>query len=191
MKTYNLIDLLEGAFTLISNSYKKIITTFLDITSQKTVQKITISELMQRSNLKRETFYYYFDSKETLIEETLRFILFTPYLDKLNNNSIADANLTLLTTIKKYPIFFKDLLSPQNEYIFKQIYCQLSVETLTSFFTKDNGEKISSEFQLALKFYAYAVNNIIYEWIQQNFNIENDILVKQLSNIPHTLSTHF
>lgn len=171
---------------------QQIIDTFLDLTLKQSVDKISISKLMQITQLQRETFYYYFDDKYSLVEETLRSLLFNSYVKMLKSESLDEANQAVMNGIINHKNFYQDLLSGQNEYMFKKIYCQVSVDVITDYLKQHYANDISDSVLFAACFYAYAVNTIIYDWIETGMQEPVDKLVAHFrTSIPEILAPYF
>ena len=88
-----------------------IIQSFLSLMEEKTFQEITVSEIAERAQLVRKTFYRNFDSKEDVLQACFdSFVLeFIEELSKLPSITIYDALYRLFTLCKKHKAFFISL----------------------------------------------------------------------------------
>lgn len=176
---------------MAEDTKQRIIGTFLEMTESQSVEKISVVQLMRKTGLQRETYYYYFDDKYALIEATLRMLLFDSYSKMLGAGSIDDANRAVMENIVHHKGFYNDLLSNQNEYMFKRIYCGISVMVLNEYL-EENFDSVGDNVFFAAKFYAYAVNNIVYEWIQHGLQEEISVLVQRFRDcLPVSLAPYF
>ncbi|GAB6092801.1 TetR/AcrR family transcriptional regulator C-terminal domain-containing protein [Furfurilactobacillus curtus] len=176
---------------MVENTKRRIIETFLNLTTSMSVQKISIARLMRDMKLQRETYYYYFNDKYALIEASLAMLLFDSYDQLINDRSLDTANRAVLAQIKAHPNFFNDLLSNQNEYMFKRLYCQTSLAAINRYLDA-NFRQVPETVRFAGKFYIYAVNNVVYEWVQSGMKTDPEALVRQFSlSIPVALVPYF
>lgn len=176
---------------MADDTKQQIINTFLQLTETRSVTKISIVQLMNEVGLERETYYYYFDDKYALIEATLHALLFSPYSTMLGTAGLDAANKAVMESIAHHQNFYKDLLSNQNEYMFKRIYCGVSLVAVEKYLETGRGV-ISDDIKFAAKFYVYAVNNIIYEWVQQGLRENIDVLVARFHQcLPEILAPYF
>ncbi|HEX3037411.1 MAG TPA: TetR/AcrR family transcriptional regulator [Oscillospiraceae bacterium] len=85
-----------------------IIQSFLTLMQEKTFQEITISEIAERAQLVRKTFYRNFDSKEDVLQACFdSFVLeFIEELEKLPSITMHDALYRLFTLCEQHKAFF-------------------------------------------------------------------------------------
>ncbi|GEK29118.1 TetR/AcrR family transcriptional regulator C-terminal domain-containing protein [Furfurilactobacillus siliginis] len=176
---------------MADDTRQQIVQTFLRLTETRSVAKISVVQLMNEVGLERETYYYYFDDKYALIEATLHTLLFSSYSAILGTDGLDAANNAVLESIVQHQNFYKDLLSNQNEYMFKRIYCGVSLMAMEKYLATERGS-ISDDIKFAAKFYVYAVNNIVYEWVQQGLRGDIDTLVARFHQcLPAVLAPYF
>jgi AcrR family transcriptional regulator len=88
-----------------------IIQSFLSLMNEKPFQEITVSEISERAQVVRKTFYRNFDSKEDVLQACFDLLVseFTSELAKLPAITIHDALCTLFTLCEKHKDFLLSL----------------------------------------------------------------------------------
>lgn len=156
------------------NSTKEIIAlAFQELTSQKAINKISITDIMKQADFRRQTFYDYFDDKYDLItwifsDELCQSI--EPIMVWNNWDTILWRLLTYLESKKDYykKIFLNVKLDSFKEffiYSIKNIIKQLTDDYFNGQFLSLEKEQI---IQTATDFYSYGISESLYHWVLEN-----------------------
>lgn len=133
---------------------------FIELLNEKKFDQITVSEIIERADIGRATFYSHFETKDFLLKE-LCTELFCHIFDSINNENnhkhIFECNapdsvfLHLLEHLKKNDNHILELLSSKNNDLFS-IYFKNGLKTLIenqlSIFENNNLSKLPKDYMI-------------------------------------------
>jgi len=150
---------------------KLIADTLKKLASDKHLDKISISEIVDAAGLNRQTFYYHFKDKQELI----CWIFDTDVAsltDKKQNNTLLDDIVEYIYSLQE---FYIDALTSavQNnlrEHLFKYSYSRCMDELLSILGERHMDEKLLNLFGC---FFAHAVVGILVQWAQEGMQTDS------------------
>jgi AcrR family transcriptional regulator len=154
----------------------------LDLLKEKSFQKVSITDIADKSGLTRSTFYSHFATKEDLLKSIINNVI-NDFFDQLYSRDVLNPDPIEDLEINKN--FFrvweknKDLI-PLLESV--DLDCLL-VERIRSFWDKHYEEKIKktlarsdSYTDYANSFLAYTYVGLLKEWIHQDMRVSPDLM---------------
>lgn len=156
-------------------------------------EQITISEITNRADLNRGTFYIYFKDKEDLLENLyddaiagLYNALHTPYInvEKVDLNRIVPSTRLIFEHIEEHKKLFKALDKINT---FPDIYMRFEKMSEDLFTTKilfEHEEKDVFEvnYDMFISYQIHATLGVIKYWIKNNFVYSADYMSEQLTS---------
>lgn len=155
----------------------------LTLMNEKPFNKITISEIAEKAELDRRTFYRHFVSKENILDYCIE-NLYREYLRDL----FEEPQLTIYSVARLFFEFWKDhldflltiswnhlesfLLYKFNKYL-PQIYEALKIESLQEV----------EEYRYAFAFKIGGFWNVLFQWIQNGAKQEPDEMAGIISDL--------
>lgn len=172
----------------MKNTKQVISETFMELSSTKNIDNISVTEICKKAHVSRETFYYHFHDKFDLYVWCYRECL----IQMIENNEEKDWQTILekiITFCREKNIFNHKTLSNKTEE-----YSQLIYEVLYNFYCERVNKKGESYFyseQLKVDIHIYLKGSI--NLISHYFNGEIDLTTKQITQLivnsmPKTLS---
>jgi len=156
---------------------KAIVDTFFSILNEKPLSKITVTEIIERCEINRNTFYYYFEDIYALVDYMLStdIQIFIEGIDL--SNTLSDECELVLTFFKKNKTALKHLCNSSNRYQI-ELYLFKALEKTLLDFTKEHFKdyEISEEDILfTARYHAYAQVGFIVDWLESenDDNLEN------------------
>lgn len=171
------------------NKTKELIaSTFKDLTNEKAIDKISITNIMKRADYRRQTFYDYFDDKYDLVTWIFHYDLsklIQPIMSWENWERILFLLLNYLEENKDYykKIFLNIKLDSFKAffiYSIKQIFTKLTDDYFQEKFISINKTQIT---QTATDFYSYGLSETLYHWVLENCEPNSKIYHKMLVQI--------
>jgi AcrR family transcriptional regulator len=154
----------------------------LDLLKEKSFQKISITDIAERSGLTRSTFYSHFATKEDLLKSIINDVI-DDFFEQLYSRDVLNPDPDEDLEINKN--FFriweknKDLI-PLLESV--DLDCLL-VERIRSFWDKHYEKKIKKTLArsdsytgYANSFLAYTYVGLLKEWIRQDMQVSPDLM---------------
>lgn len=156
----------------MKNTENKIQKTFLDLLKQEPIEKITVLNICKVLKIKRQTFYYHYQSIYDLVLSIF-------YVNRIE----IDENLSFEKNIKLLEVFLK-----KNELLCKAIIDSFAenilLEYINSFVYRLLEAKLKNlhEEKKISKFYSRSIGNFILDLYKEN-NFKSDIFINELKNI--------
>lgn len=158
----------------------------LGLLTEKKFKDITITDIVNRANINRGSFYNHFHSKDELlnyiVEDTVSDLIYAyrkPYLDKspFNVAALTPASVQIFNSVKEnaqfYTVIIKsDILYSVQDKLYEAIK-ELNEKDLFMYSSKINRELVSS-------YLAHAVVGLIFKWVDSGFKYDSEYMAEQL-----------
>lgn len=157
----------------------------LDLMQEKPVEKITIKEICERSELNRSTFYLHYNEPNDLLKSIEDEIIenTSDYLEKIGagiNDSAVHYICSFLNYIKENDKLFRTMLIKRENPFFKKKFIKISLEKIIS------SLNCTADESLKKYIYGYAVNgclSVIIEWMESGYKLPEQDIVSLLFNL--------
>ncbi|WP_100066128.1 TetR/AcrR family transcriptional regulator [Miniphocaeibacter massiliensis] len=177
------MDKKSNSKTTFANSFKELMKT-------KPISKITVSDIVNFSNLSRQTFYRYFNDIDDLIyyihyKNISPVYKLSKSLD--DNRIIFKLYLDLMLENKK---FYQQIISIDGHSSFTKLFYLKTKENLYTYMFGEYKDKIEEDPELlfAMNFYTYGFTITLLEWLKNNNSVTTESLTKSLIvNMPGKL----
>lgn len=163
--------------------------TFLQLLNEKPFEKITVTDIMNRADLNRSTFYKHYPDIYGIVEEI--------------QNEIMEKNLAIIQKMKyrnilKDPMpYLKNLTATleENTKLFSQIghkfeihkyldkYCLLMTEDIIKNSTIPEASRHSALFSIQIHFFLGGIMNTYQQWAEGNLTYTLDEISKEIAFI--------
>lgn len=158
-----------------------IASTFANISQKKSVDKITVKDLVEECGISRQTFYYHFKDILEVMEWCIGQVLHKSLQNSLNANTPQELIEEFIRSATKYGNILLKLLNsnrrPQIESIFVDAMCSCIRQGIIT--CKPDVMLNYNDLSMAVKFYAYGMTGVILE-NANNSNIDHKKLSNQL-----------
>lgn len=135
---------------------------------EKPIEKITVSDIVEKCNVTRQTFYYHFENIYSLIIWIYKTELSNALEAKNYNATWQESSLYVFKQLRENKKFFmatynsfwkRDIMNLLFDEIYKEMFSLVEAS--------ENMEKISdSEKKFIANFYKYAFAGIYFDWIE-------------------------
>ena len=160
-----------------------------DIIRQNNIDKITVTELVEKCDISRQTFYYHFRDISDAIDWMITRVVYRIFESSLDVNNLYESIRLLIEKCQKYNKPLNALLNSQKredlEVSLSKALRRAIVKSLEYFHA---GDKILEEHRsMFLDFYTYGIVGII---LDNNFKTEKEI-AKATDFIYQIVNTQF
>ena len=172
-------------------SVKKITVTALetalkDIMRQTPFERITVSDITNRCQLNRQTFYYHFADKYALLGQIYKQEIFDPFTDGLTFENWNTHLLQMFETMAADAALYKNaVLHADDE--FRRFLFQSAATLFRDAVAKLNlrsGLQIGEEEQhFIADFFAYGITGTVLDWVRGGMRKTPDQLAAQLRHL--------
>ncbi len=155
-------------------------------------QDITITQIVDKADYSRGTFYFHYTHKEALLEEMIEDMLQelivafrAPYKDLKEKINISDlSTIELCNHFLNNRDFYEIMLCPNPAHNFRE----MMMKTLEQLLRKDvsfsrTNTELFIDNELLIIYRINGIIGIIMEWINSNFSHSRDYLSQQIINI--------
>lgn len=158
---------------------------FLELSKVKSIDKITVKDIVETCNITRQTFYYHFQDIMDVIEWS-----FQQRMEEILEKSLQIATLqhavrTLISLVEEHPKMINRLMSSQK----REQTENLLFSTVRAYMKEwiDRNELFMdmkrSDIEIALSFFAYAVVGIMLEISLNRKTVDLDMISRQISQL--------
>lgn len=164
----------------------------LILMENKDFNKITITDIVNISNLNRGTFYKHYQTKEELlgdlIEEVLEDLIRSyrePYLQKdiLGISDLSSSSIKIYEHVFLYAKFYKIIIHSNVLPGFQNKICQVLKNLVLQDLTSKSGLLKNINPEIFSSYIAYAIFGLIVEWVNGNFSYTPAYMSEQLIGI--------
>ncbi len=136
-----------------------IVSSFKQLMSNKSFDKISISDITSNCYLNRQTFYYHFQDKYELMNYIYYHEVFLPLVNNLNEFNYNDKFEQMFIKMKNEKSLYYNAITMSGDYGFKEYLQTIIRELLT--------EMCPNEKAIDIKFYTYGLCGVIIDWIHE------------------------
>ncbi len=159
----------------------KIFQTFLEILNEKPFDKITVRDIVERCNINRNTFYYYYSDIYELLEELFK-MEFSEMVSKYNSGFrwLVGFSRMIETCYGNKRIINNICASKSYEYLETYLFKSCR-EIMADYVTEiAAGKNISRDnLEFIISYHQYGVIGIISEWFRTGMREEPQQIIKQ------------
>jgi len=162
----------------------------LALMHKKSFKEITITDIVQKADLNRGTFYKHYTYKEDLLNEIIEDItidLVASYREPYKNAETFEVSKLTANAIKvfdhvqKNANFYKLIIHVELLHGFQYKLCEILKELSIQDFHAPAMEMDSHiDKEIAASYYAYALFGMLVEWIKGGFKYSSGYMAKQL-----------
>lgn len=175
----------------ISKSKKVLKDALISLMREKDFKKITITDLVQRADLNRGTFYKHFQTKEELLNELIDDVMEdlitsyrAPYLrtDQFSINELTTTTVKIFEHVASYSEFYSMIVNsnvlPGFQDRIIHVFTQLTSQEIIM---DQVNERINRE--LLTSYNVYALFGLIVSWVKGGFKYTPAHMTEQLIEI--------
>ena len=156
-----------------TNTKKIIALAFQELTTKKTIEKISITDIMKQAGFHRQTFYDYFDDRYDLVTWIFYWELYESIYPIKTWENWEDILWHLLTYLESNKIYYKKIFLNIKLDSFKQYFIHSIknlVNELTNDYFKDQTLSLDGKqlIQTATDFFSYGLSESLYHWVLEN-----------------------
>lgn len=158
---------------------------FKNLSKQKPLDKIAVSEIVGECNLTRQTFYYHFKNISDLVAWIYKNEMIEATHEKKEDTTWRDIFLCICDrAIKNYDFIdctckscYKDNLTKFALYdMYTRIISIIENDNVAQSISGDNKNFIAS-------FYAHAITGMFFDWIKSGMKEKPDVLVSRIDHL--------
>ena len=164
---------------------KAIALAFREILKEKSLSKITINDIAQKSDINRQTFYYHFKDVYDLVEWICLTESDNILKQKVDYSSWQEAFLNLFLLLKQDQSFVQSIYhNVSYDLLAKNIYKLVFPIIYNVVKNKTNNIKIKEEDLIFIAdFYKYSFVAIVLKWVEDGMEKDPQEIVNRVSDI--------
>lgn len=155
---------------------------FLELSSKKSIDKITVKDIVGVCGITRQTFYYHFQDIMDVIEWSLQQKMEELLRKSLEAESMLDAIRILVSTVEDYPEILNKLMNSRK----REPTEGLLLDTMKAYMREmiDRKELFMdmnrSDMEMALSFYSFAIVGVLLDISQKRKPVDLELISKQI-----------
>ncbi len=146
---------------------KKLAGALKELMKDATFDKITVSDITEKCNVHRQTFYYHFQDRYELLDWIFRKEIIEPFEENISSNNIQEKFLNLFETMANNKQFYQNALQTNSEDLIRYISKIASEQFNELFKTLNNENGIKSDEigdEIVAEFFGYGICGVIMRW---------------------------
>ncbi len=172
-----------------TNTKNLIFKTFVEILGEKPFDKITVRDIVERANVNRNTFYYYYSDIYELLEEMFTREFTEMVAEHRNGFRWLVGFSNLLTTAYNNKKIINNICASRS-YEYLENYMFKSCKIILSEFIHEisEGKNISEDIvDFTASFYMYAIIGTLSEWFRTGMYETPDNMLKKFMVVFETI----
>ena len=164
-----------------ANMKRLIAETFFTLTQQKSIDKITVKDLVEACNISRQSFYYHFQDILEVIEWSAQQAMEKALADSLEAESPEAAMQSFIDATIRHSDLIQKLLNSQKREFIEKMFAD-SIESYIRELIRNKVPDMNVNFanaEMALCFYASGIAGVLMKYASKK-NLDTQKLAKQL-----------
>lgn len=159
--------------------------TFMQLLNEKPFAKITVTDIVKRCGINRNTFYYYYQDMFALVDELLNRDLQDIVARHMNSGSWTAGFLEATTTLRENKTAIYHLYDSVNRARVEEYLFDLAKTTVSDFVTSQAaGLDVSDrDVQNITVLYTVAIEGMILEWLHSNMEQDPEAFLSDMAPI--------
>ena len=164
---------------------------FHEVSKTKSIEKITVADIMRTCGMTRQMFYHYFQDLDALI-----LWIHVDITEKFANEffdgtSSMESATRYLESMLEHKTFYKYILKKDGPHSFSNFYFNLIEEYIITYFRKYKRHTLTEDELFAVKLFWRGVTAMIAEWIQNDMKEDSKIISSRIHMcMPPILTQH-
>lgn len=163
---------------------KAIKSTFLELLNQKTLDKITVKDIVETCGINRNTFYYYYADIYDLLEQLFRAEAEHVLADSCESSGFYEEFLRTASIVLGYRQAVIHLYNSSRKELLERYLKEVTFAFVSRFVKKNaEGHSVTEEdIRYITHFYGYAIIGITMNWIHDKMPPYREYFLKKLSD---------
>jgi AcrR family transcriptional regulator len=155
---------------------------FVELLNKRPLDKITVKDIVDRCEINRNTFYYYYQDIYALLEEILQEEIQKIHKSKTAHHSWQEGLLAAIQfALTNRQAVFHVYNSSRREEL-EQYFYQVIGRAMDDYIQEKAGDlpALEEDLQILRDFYTYALAGMISQWIRGGMKGEPDQMIQRL-----------
>ena len=146
---------------------KKLASALKELMETTTFDKITVSDITDKCNVHRQTFYYHFQDRFELLDWIFYTEIVQPFTDNISSENIQEKFSNLFETMSSNKKFYQNALKTNGDDLTRYI-SKVASEQFTDIFknlSKESGFAVDDEEDVIMaEFFGYGICGVVMNW---------------------------
>ena len=165
-----------------------------EMSKEKSLNKVTVNNIVERGNMTRQAFYYHFHDMYELVEWVCRYELVQKKKDS-ERGTFEEWTRDLVFTLDKERIFYKKVIRDFDERLLEHILEELIQrkleDTLWVLKMKTKTQKEEDYVNFIIHFLTISYVNYLNRWLLGTDSCEKEEVVEQLSRLVEDIQSGY
>ena len=146
---------------------KKLAGALKELMKNTTFDKITVSDITEKCNVHRQTFYYHFQDRYELLDWIFLKEIIEPFTEDVDSDNIQQKFYNLFETMASNKKFYQNAMKTNSDDLTKYI-SKVASDQLISIFrniSNENGVTVDEDEDILLaEFFSYGICGVVMNW---------------------------
>jgi len=151
---------------------------------KKTIEEITVGDILERAHVSRSSFYRRYRDKYELLTASYKRLMDNTFFQCMQGRSWKECSVELYHVLERHPLFFKHAIARRGADSLYQFIFDVILECMTDRF-RARGVDLHADWRLlsAAKAYLYGTLDVTCDWAQADMPYPADELIEWLCEI--------
>lgn len=166
---------------------RKLADALKELMNTTSFDKITVSDITEKCNIHRQTFYYHFQDRYDLLDWLIYDELLSPLMDGFNLDTMYEKFYDMFTAMSNDKSFYKNAIKINSDDLnrfISSIAIKQLIETMKNIKNSvgiDNTDNKSDES--IAEFFGYGISGVTIAWVQKGMKETPMEMVKRIEHI--------
>ena len=174
---------------------KKMANALKELMSTTTFENITVSDITQRCDIHRQTFYYHFQDRYELLNWLVYNDLLQPLTEDFRFDNMYDKLFDMFTTMQENKAFYQNALKINSDDLIRYVSTGVTetIETILKKLGEDNDIHSRDDKDIAVlaEFFGYGISGIVMNWTQQGMKESPRVMTDRLEHLVELCKSAF
>ena len=165
---------------------KKLAGALKELMKDSTFDKITVSDITEKSNVHRQTFYYHFQDRYELLDWIFQKEIFEPFSENVCSENIQEKFSNLFETMASNKKFYQNALQTNSDDLIRYI-SKIASDQFNELFknvSKESGfETDEEEDEIAAEFFGYGICGVIMDWAVRGMKVPPKAMTERIDKL--------
>jgi|GEM_PF-4146153 len=162
------------------NSKKRLVFAIRDLMNHKSINKITVDMIIQKSDVSRTTFYRYFTDKYALMTEYYNYSIDQILSDR--NKNYQSSMVKVLNFMKENHEYFLSLSQQNGEEEFFHLFCRISEKNTIDIIKEKKHSSLTQNELDAISFWVGGAGHICQIWFNNGMKRDPNKIANIIGN---------
>ena len=162
---------------------KKLAGALKELMQNSTFEKITVSDITEKCNMHRQTFYYHFQDRYELLDWIFQKEIIEPFQDNISSDNLQEKFFNLFETMAASKKFYQNALQTSSDDLIIYISKIASDQYMNIFKSISEENSADADDAIMAEFFGYGICGVVMSWALRGMKEPPKAMTQRLDNL--------